>query len=57
MSKKHKMNPQGVTWLEWVAAAGEDPKNLTSTATSVLYKAWERGEDPTEYRAVGKDNG
>lgn len=38
-------NVEGLTFVEWLAASGGESKD-----TEVLRLAWERGEDPTEYR-------
>lgn len=45
---KSASNSEGVTWLEWLAAAGLRGKPFDRSAA----EAWKRGEDPTEWRAT-----
>ena len=42
------VNREGMTWLEWHNAAGT-PRDMREAREWKL--AWQRGEDPTEYRA------
>lgn len=41
------VNPEGLTWPEWAAAAGCDPGSVPASVG-----AWMRGEDPAEHRAA-----
>lgn len=53
----NQLNPQRLTWPEWLAASGgcsilAGPDNKRKGALlRELHKAWLAGEDPTEYRA------
>ena len=49
MARKAKTdtNVNGLTCDEWIAAVGQAPL----LDLPKLYKAWERGEDPTEWKA------
>lgn len=44
-------NEHGVTWPEWVIAAGyrETMGRLSPKASSFLFEEWKRGEDPAVY--------
>lgn len=44
-----RVNREGLTWQEWYCAAGCPTK--ASRHLVHLVRAWERGEDPTEWRA------
>jgi transcriptional regulator with XRE-family HTH domain len=44
-------NREGLTWTQWTRAAGyETYSPLSNTKMAELLQAWQRGEDPTEYR-------
>ena len=43
-----KLNPCGLTWDEWAAAAGSHMP-MWICIPKTLREAWIRGEDPTEY--------
>lgn len=47
-----RLNPEGLTWEEWADAAGAH-QPMWICLVSRLWRAWMRGEDPTEYRASG----
>lgn len=54
------LNPEGLTWKEWYAAAtcfhGGKIKFVSLDQQmehiEVLHKAWREGEDPTEYANI-----
>lgn len=47
MARKPKVNANGLTLNQWIAAVGQVP----ILDAPKLSKAWERGEDPAEWRA------
>jgi len=47
-----RLNPEGLTWEEWADAAGAHVP-MWICLVNTLWRAWIRGEDPTEYRAAG----
>jgi hypothetical protein len=49
MDSIRELNPESMSWGEWVDAAGKDPSKADSTDVSIWYKAWKLGEDPSEY--------
>lgn len=46
-------NKEGLTREEWMRAAGFVGSALDKASKVKLTKAWQRGEDPTEYKAYG----
>lgn len=48
------VNPEGLTFEEWLAAAGFSLRNFGENIelAEKLVQAWKRGEDPTEWRAT-----
>jgi hypothetical protein len=47
MQQKLEFNNEGLTFREWLDAAGITPNNLTWMQ---LRTAWKAGTDPTEYK-------
>jgi alpha-beta hydrolase superfamily lysophospholipase len=47
--KRNTVNREGLTLTEWLAAAGFSVAKLDEQGQALL-KAWDAGEDPTEYR-------
>ncbi len=43
-------NKEGLTWEEWVRAAGGKPDKLDVDTLEMCTAAWRRGDDPTEYK-------
>lgn len=46
-----RMNNEGLTWEEWLAATGDAYRGISPIK---MKRAWRRGEDPTEYRAMAE---
>lgn len=51
-----KTNREGMTWAEWIRAAGRESQlasfsELNERQLAALRSAWKAGEDPAEYRA------
>lgn len=48
------MNPNGLTWAKWIAAAGVDLSfsGTTEDQLAAYRNAWLAGEDPSDYRAA-----
>lgn len=44
------VNQEGMTWPEFQCAAGG--LEASTNRKNILFSAWERGEDPSEYRAT-----
>lgn len=48
------VNDEGLTFEEWLAAAGVENNSVFSFVPKIEHvEAWENGEDPTEWRARG----
>jgi hypothetical protein len=45
------VNREGLTWDEWARAAGLERPPMEIILPFPEYEAWQRGEDPTEYKA------
>jgi hypothetical protein len=57
-----KRNREGLTWAEWIRAAGMESRLASFSETNerqlrALRQAWEDGEDPSEYRALNRSDG
>jgi hypothetical protein len=48
------VNREGLTLAEWRAAAGESAGAIAAAHGTSTRAAWERGEDPTEWRAAAE---
>lgn len=44
-----RTNQNGLTFSEWCSAANVAYSKTDSTSASVCFRAWEEGQDPTEY--------
>ena len=44
------MNMYGLTWLEWLRAAGLETENIDPDLVDELWVDWMEGVDPSEYR-------
>jgi hypothetical protein len=51
------VNVEGLTFPEWIAAAGLPIRELTLDAAAELARAWQEGDDPTEWRAEQQHHG
>lgn len=47
------INDEGLTFEEWLGAAGVDSNAIPGRHALDLREAWDKGEDPTEWRARG----
>ena len=54
MRSRMDRNPNGLTLSEWVAAAG-GYQRLGELSLGEAMVAWEKGEDPSDYRAAPAD--
>lgn len=62
--KSYKDNCQGMGWIDWLNAAGINNHDVYAwplksemtkhTKYAPLYKAWQAGEDPTDYKTREK---
>jgi hypothetical protein len=50
MTQRRFENENGLSFTEWLNAAGKEATRLSVDELIALTAAWERGEDPTEHR-------